>query len=44
MPHPFDPDPDRPFRKFVNADTQVPERDDDIGKLEGTLESGGDET
>ncbi len=38
MPHPFDNDPDRPFRKLVNADTRAPGRDDDLGKLEGMLE------
>lgn len=36
--HPFDSDPDRRFRKFMNADTRAPGRDDDLGKLEGMLE------
>ncbi len=38
-----DKDPDRPFRKFVNTDTRAFERDDDLGKLEGTLEDTGGE-
>ncbi len=44
MPHSFNSDPDRAYRRFVNADTRAPERDDDLGSVEGDLsEDGGEE-
>ncbi len=43
MPRPFNNDPDRPYRRFLKTDIRAFARDDDLGKVEGSLEDGGEE-